>query len=358
MKFYSRNGKLYIAINKDGKRLRKATGLEDSTKNRKLVENSLQKDLLLNNFGISNNKALLVKEYLDNIMIQKESTVKGTSLHSYNSICKTRINPYFGDKLVTSIKPIDIKNWQDSLVKVKLSNSTINSARSLLCEVFDIAILEEVITTNPVSAIKLPKNRSSYEMNPLTLSEIQLLLNNSNGMLHNYIGVACFTGLRCGELFGLRWEDINLTDMTITVKRTITNGFIQTPKTESSKRTIEILNTCKQYLINQRLLTGLKKGYVFLSPKDKIIKSSSCLNRQWKEVLNKSKLCYRNIYQTRHTFASLMLNNNEELLWVSSMLGHKDGSITLKKYSKFIRNKSIKRASFLDEWHKTDTIAV
>ncbi len=53
-----------------------------------------------------------------------------------------------------------------------------------------------------------------------------------------------------------------------------------------------------------------------------------------------------------------MLNNNEDLLWVSSMLGHTTASITLNKYSKFIRNKSIKRATFLEEWHKTDTVAV
>ena len=54
----------------------------------------------------------------------------------------------------------------------------------------------------------------------------------------------------------------------------------------------------------------------------------------------------------------MMLNNNEDLLWVSSMLGHTNASITLNKYSKYISNKSVKRAVFLDEWHKNDTMVV
>lgn len=50
----------------------------------------------------------------------------------------------------------------------------------------------------------------------------------------------------------------------------------------------------------------------------------------------------------RHTFASKMLMNNESILWVSKMLGHKDSSMTLQKYARYIPSQDVKRASFLD----------
>jgi integrase len=64
-------------------------------------------------------------------------------------------------------------------------------------------------------------------------------------------------------------------------------------------------------------------------------------------VLIAQNIEYRNLYQMRHTFASQMLMNNESILWVSKMLGHKDSSMTLQRYARYIPTKDIKRASFL-----------
>jgi len=60
-------------------------------------------------------------------------------------------------------------------------------------------------------------------------------------------------------------------------------------------------------------------------------------------------LDYRPIYHTRHTFATVMLENNEDILWVSNMLGHSNASMTLSKYAKYVKRKDKKRAQFLSE---------
>ena len=60
-----------------------------------------------------------------------------------------------------------------------------------------------------------------------------------------------------------------------------------------------------------------------------------------------TEISYRNLYQMRHTFASLMIANGEDILWVSNMLGHKDSSMTLQVYARYVKQQHRKRATFL-----------
>ena len=69
----------------------------------------------------------------------------------------------------------------------------------------------------------------------------------------------------------------------------------------------------------------------------------------WKKTLEKCELDYRPIYHTRHTFATIMLENGEDILWVSNMLGHTDSTMTLSKYARYIKRESKKRGQFLKE---------
>ena len=59
--------------------------------------------------------------------------------------------------------------------------------------------------------------------------------------------------------------------------------------------------------------------------------------------------CVRTIYQTRHSFATMILENGEDILWLSNMLGHTDSSMTLSKYAHYVKKKEKKRATFLNQ---------
>ena len=69
----------------------------------------------------------------------------------------------------------------------------------------------------------------------------------------------------------------------------------------------------------------------------------------WKPTLQKLGIPYRNLYQMRHSFASLMISNGEDVLWVSNMLGHKHSSMTLEKYARYCRLRSRQRGVFLEQ---------
>jgi len=89
--------------------------------------------------------------------------------------------------------------------------------------------------------------------------------------------------------------------------------------------------------------------FVFETYEKKPFRTSDKISSHyWKKILISQKIEYRNLYQMRHTFASQMLMNNESILWVSKMLGHKDSAMTLQKYARYIPTKDIKRASFLE----------
>ncbi|MFT5660145.1 MAG: integrase [Sulfurimonas sp.] len=98
----------------------------------------------------------------------------------------------------------------------------------------------------------------------------------------------------------------------------------------------------------QYALTSKKKSYVFLNKDDEHYYDIKRIrDSKWKNLLKECDIEYRTIYQMRHTFATVMIENNEDILWVSNMLGHTDASMTLQMYAKYRKRDDVKRASFL-----------
>ena len=196
-------------------------------------------------------------------------------------------------------------------------------------------------------------------------STIQLVINSEQSVLQiakdldvnpktiynwvrNFIALAFFTGARSGEMVGLKWEDINFKKKEIYINRTIKMGEISTPKTVSSIRSIDMLDSLIPFLEEQYSLTGKKNSYLFLNDKDEhIYDIKRVRDTHWKKVLKLSGLNYRPIYHTRHTFATIMIENNEDILWVSNMLGHVNSTMTLSKYARYIKRANKERATFL-----------
>lgn len=332
-----KNGVLYVRIN--SKRI--STKLEDTPNNRKLVTSYYKNDEFFKKFDI--NKSIpsvlsLCKEVLD----EKEQYIKPTSYRVYLSLFTNKIESFFKDMLIVHLDPLTIDKWY----KTFNDRSTLNVCNSMMKAVIEKAIIRKYITQTPL-VVKKPKFTSSYEMNPFTLEEINLLISKANRFFEYFIAINFYTGLRTGELLGLKWSDIDFDNYTIAVNRTRTYGYELSPKTKSSIRVIDMIPQCEDYLRLQQRYTGLNE-YVFLTQKNKPFHSSSALTYDWRELLRVCGLELRGIYQLRHSFASNMLSNGEEILWVSSMLGHKTANITLEKYTKYFRKKRLRKKTFLD----------
>lgn len=341
MKLYNRNGILYIYANG----IRKSSGLKDTKENRKLLENHYKNDEFYKKFDVKI-KAKTVIDFCEEVLEEKEKKLQPTTIITYNSLFRTWIIPFFNKKYTHEITPFILKNWY-STFKDKATLNTCVSA--ILRPAFENAIIEGYIKTSPF-IVTFPSIKSNYQMKPFNLKEIELLLNNCDGWFRNFLGIAFFTGARTGEVLGLEWKDISFIDNTICISRTRTLGMTKKPKTKSSIRTIDMIAQCEFYLKEQRKITGLSEN-IFISPRkknDKIYNSTSLFN-MWNELLKKCCLEYRSIYQTRHSFASNMLSNKEDIFWVSQMLGHKNINITSEKYSMYIRSTKERKTTFLDD---------
>ena len=341
MTFYNRNGILYTRVN--GRRI--STKLEYSKENIKVFKNHIEKEEFFKKFNI-NTKKRTILEFCEEILEEKNKKLQPTTMNSYYSLFRSQIIPFFKNKYPNEIEPKHLKEWYYATFKSKSSLNT--CVNGILKPAFENAIIEGDIKTTPF-IINFPTFKSDYEINPFTLKEIDLILSQKEYFLRNFLGVAFFTGARTGEILALEWSDINFNDKTININKTRTSGITKQPKTKSSVRIIDMLPQCEIFLKEQMSTTGSKRN-VFLRKNNELFNGSSDLGKNWYKLLESLNLEKRNIYQTRHSFASNMLSNNESLLWVSQMLGHKSLNLTLDIYTKYIKEERTKRkTTFLDK---------
>ncbi len=163
-----------------------------------------------------------------------------------------------------------------------------------------------------------------------------------------YFAIGFFTGARTGEIIALKWDDIDLPNRIIKIRRSIRQGLESVPKTPNSIRDVEIIDVLLPYIKHHMEHYRGNSGYMFETKYGKPFTTSSKITvTYWKPTLKKLGIPFRNLYQMRHTFASMMISNGEDILWVSHMLGHKDSSMTLQVYSRYVQLIGKSRGTFL-----------
>jgi integrase len=337
MRIYSRKNILYVSING----VRRSTKLKDTKQNRKIITSQFKNDEFFNNFNIKKDDSKTLLQLCDDVLKEKETIIKASSYHSYESVYKSRIKPYFKDMMIQNVKAIDIKNFY----KTFTDRSTLVSCKAILKQAFENALLAEMIKINPTNSVSIPKIESDKKSNPFTFEEMELIISSSIGYMQNVLGVAFTTGLRVGEIIALQWSNIDFENETIDIVNNHVRGRNQTPKTKSSKAIIDLPKEALIFFQNQRYKTGLRK-YVFYNKWDNPIMYGSCINHNFQVLLKKIELPIRGVHQTRHTFASLKLSYGERLEWVSFMLRHKSPSFTQNVYYKYMPRKKEKRVIF------------
>lgn len=352
MTLTNREGKLWITFYHQSKRYRKSLGLDDTKANRKLALNTIIPEIQykLNSgefFNTENeNKVPTVGEFAKVSFSLHAGTRKASTQYDYEICFRLHIRPHFGNMLINEIKPSHIASWQSQLLQM-LSPRRVRSIRATFNTIFEDALNDEIIEKNPIARVKTPKI-DKIESKAFSLDEINLILSKARGDIKNFCALGFYTGMRSGEMIGLKWSDIDFKRREISIKRAIKMGVTSTPKTQNSIRTIDIIDALMPYLEDQYKLTSDQDSYVFLNNENSHYYDVKRLrNTKWKQLLKECDIPYRTIYQMRHTFATIMIENGEDVLWVSSMLGHADPSMTLTMYAKYRKRIEKQRATFL-----------
>ena len=211
-----------------------------------------------------------------------------------------------------------------------LSAKTVRNIHQVISSAMDFAVAQKIIVENPCHAVALPKVEHR-EMHTIPAEQLQAFLNEAkaSGVYEMYY-IELATGLRRGELLGLKWEDIDLTARIIRVHRQIariSGEIVEAPlKTKNSYRVVRISPQAVEILREQKRNTN--DEYVFLPPNGGPISPGS-VNNMFKRVLARAGIPKVRFHDLRHTLATLALQNGVDIKTVSGMLGHFSAGFTL-----------------------------
>lgn len=249
----------------------------------------------------------------------------------------------FGDRAVGSITKADVLTFRAKLAEMpgrsspKLSPTTVNRTMGLLRQCLTEAS-ERFGTPDAFKGVKRLKGRRP-DVKPFSLEEVEKIRNTIRPDYRNYVTCRFFTGMRTGEINGLKWKYVDFEHEVIRVREVFSAGESEeNAKTESSIRDIPMLPMVKEALEQQWEERDPDVEYVFCSRGGFPIDAHNFANRIWYPLLRYLELEKRRPYQTRHTTATLMLASGENPEWIARLMGHTNTQMLFTVYSRFVPN--------------------
>ncbi|MEV7834928.1 tyrosine-type recombinase/integrase [Streptomyces subrutilus] len=291
----------------------------------------------------------------------------------YTAVARLYLVPGLGKRKLAKLTAKDVRTWLNQLritcqcctrgldtardeplccaagkcCSKRLSSLTLAYVRSVLKSALEHAVREEEIPRNVARNVRTGTPRPR-RFEPLTAVEARTFLTTTSGhRLQSLFELALHTGLRKGELLGLRWEDLDLAGGTASIRRTLqrtnSSGLTALPtKTKSSERRIALPTRCLRSLEQHRdrqlqerevAGTGWKdSGYVFTRPDGEPVEGST-LTRHFNALLRRARLRRIRFHDLRHSAAPLLLEQGVELVVIKELLGHAHIGVTATVYA-------------------------
>ena len=367
MPIYARRGRLFFDFSFKGIRCREYTKLEENPRNRKRLETILERihaEILLSRFDYS--------EYFPNsVHIQKFSEIETRSKQQNNDIpmffdfsevwfseneitwkpsykatlrnsLDKHILPLFGKRCLNTIEKAEILKFRADLAKLRrpsgqvgLSPSRINHVmtplRMILAEAADRFGFESPYKN--IKPLRVPKN----QIDPFSLEEVILILETVRPDYKNFYTARFLTGMRTGEIHGLKWKYVDFERRQILVRESFVMNEMTDTKTDSSNREIHMSQPVYDALRAQFEITG-RSAFVFCNQVGKPLSVHNVTKRVWYPLLSYLDLPKRRPYQARHTAATLWLASGESPEWIARQLGHSSTEMLFRVYSRYVPN--------------------
>jgi len=280
---------------------------------------------------------------------------KPTTIAHYRNLSNV-ITAYFDGCILQQITPIQIqkylvylRNDYRTMYGKKLAPKTIRHHYGALTNIFNYAEKQDMIVKNPLSRVDAPK-KVKKPIDALTPEQAQQFFQllptldlDFRCMLHLFIT----TGIRRGECVGIKWNNIDFTNGTLTIERCITytpqsGVIISTPKTEKSIRTIPLMDSTmkllqeyKKQMQQDHPHTILKEAFLFPAEGDVFKpRDPNPVTRRVKRFMKVNGFPDLSPHDLRHSCATLLLSQGADVKSVQEILGHADASTTLDYYVK------------------------
>lgn len=274
--------------------------------------------------------------------------------HSHRDVVQRNLTklliPHFGEMAVGQITKADILAFRAELAKVQargkqtvLSNPRINKILNPLRMILNEAA-DRFNFPTPYQNIKQLKVKK-VDVQPFSLEQVQRILGTVRADFRNYYSVRFFTGMRTGEIDGLKWKYVDFERRLILVRETIVGGREEYTKTDFSQRDIQMSQRVHDALKEQEKATRHLSEFVFCTRSGQPLDHKNVTTRVWYPLLRHLGLEKRRPYQTRHTAATLWLAAGENPQWIAMQLGHSNTEMLFRIYARFVPNLTRKDGS-------------
>ena len=289
-------------------------------------------------------------EWIQNGLIA--SGYKENTINQYASIVRNHIAPSIGNIKLKALKPKRLQEFINKLAETH-SRSMVNTTISVLKKSLEYAVVYgQYIPTSPARFLHLPKRTAGVKtVDTFSKREIKTIFDKfKDSYLYSVIVIAYYTGMRVGEILALKWDDVDMYNLTIHVHATSIGTSTATiqdlPKTKSSVRTIAFTEKLKEFLECLQTSQELnRKEYAEYYKENNLVCSHpdgspiTANNVRYFNQWVKSTIGHGSIHVMRHTYATELLEHGADLELVSKQLGHSNISITAKYYSHVLDNR-------------------
>jgi integrase len=263
-------------------------------------------------------------------------TLKLSTRGRYRGTLKVHLLPAFGDKRLCDIGTLDLQRFILQKMEHGLGWESCSHLRNLMSRIFATAKKWNFFPgDNPAHGVELPEKKSVREKHVLTPQQVRSLLMLLREPCHTMVLLGVLTGLRIGEILGLRWMDIDLLSGQLRVEQAIYRGVVGPPKTKGSRRTLPLPEPVLSTLLVLRAEVAgrLKQALVFQTHRGTAYSDTNLLHRELKPAGKKIGAPWLSWHTLRRTHATLLQAAGGSLKDASAQLGHSKLSTTHEIYT-------------------------
>jgi integrase len=290
------------------------------------------------------------KQYGEKWLEHKQGDLDTGTYDEYEAVLRNHVYPIIGDKLFTKVTKPMIRDLITAKRKEGYEAATIRNILAPVRGMYNQAIEDGEAIGNPAARFgKQNKGKQKTVINPYSKEEVSLFLKKTLELkpeLYPLYLTAVRTGMRRGELLGLRWSDIDFEKKSIHVQRSLSRrGVLKPPKNGKTR----LVDMSKQLAA---VLYELPKpdGPIF-----KLTKSTTVLYNTFLQHLADAGLRKIRFHDLRHTFATLHIKNGQPLTYIRDQLGHSSIKVTADLYGHLVPGWNRSAADLLDDRYDSGT---
>ncbi|MDJ0854469.1 MAG: tyrosine-type recombinase/integrase [Desulfobacterales bacterium] len=323
------------------------TNLKDAKKELRRIEEQLDRGTYVTRKAVKNFKTV-AQDWLES----KKHDVRASTYAMYEG----HLRNHFGMVDELKINRITIRTVERFISKHREVGRNISTLKKILgtfSQVMRYAVRHRLIDYNPLVDAERPRRQDHSDekqiivLNPQQIKAFVGLVKDQ--LYRVFVQLATLSGARQGELFGLKWADIDWDNGQIRINRTYNNGAWYQPISKASKRAIDLGPSMMLELQHWRMRWPLNElDLVFPSQGGGPIIHSVMLRKHFWPALKAAELPRIRFHDLRHTFASLLIDQGENIKYIQSQLGHSSPTLTLDTYSHLLKSTNQKAARRLE----------